>query len=269
MFIYKITNNINGKAYVGQTTKDIPTRWKQHVYDALGRGVDTLFYRSIKKYGIENFTIEEIDGANSLSELNYKEWLLIYKLDTMSPKGYNLIAGGKNRKCSEETKKKMSLAQKGKVFSEEHKKRMSLAGKNRVMSKETKEKLLKANKGKIVNKETRAKLGAVSKRRWGNMTKEQKAHISETCREKFIGSKNPMYGKIPWNKGKKHSKETREKISKKAQGRKKPRKNILWIEKGLTLSALEIAKILKSHPQSIRQAARENIIHKKNRFKYV
>lgn len=46
-------------------------------------------------------------------------------------------------------------------------------------------------------------------------------------------------------------------------------KKILWVDKGLVDSAKNIAKTLTSHPQSIREAAREGILHKNQRFRYV
>lgn len=110
MFIYKITNKINGKIYIGQTINSINLRWQQH----LSKNENCrVLKRAINKYGKENFIIEEIDGANNLSELNYLEKHYILTLDSLSPKGYNLREGGSNGgKCSEDTKKKMSEAQK-------------------------------------------------------------------------------------------------------------------------------------------------------------
>lgn len=86
--------------------------------------------------------------------------------------------------------------------------------------------------------------------------------------QRMSGENNPMFNKIPWNKGKHHSLETREKISKKAINRHSPRKLILWVEKGTVDTAVNIAKLLDSHPQSIRQAARIGIAHKTYRFEY-
>lgn len=83
------------------------------------------------------------------------------------------------------------------------------------------------------------------------------------------GKANPMYGRIPWNKDRSHTKETRAKISEKAKNRSTVRKKIYWVDRQITDSAVNIAKILSSHPQSIRQAAREGILHKNHRFTYV
>ena len=60
--IYKITNTINGKAYVGQAT-NISVRLKNHRSDAFNPnkpGYDYPLYRAIRKYGLENFRFEII-----------------------------------------------------------------------------------------------------------------------------------------------------------------------------------------------------------------
>jgi len=55
LVIYKITNIINGKIYVGKTTRSLKDRWNRHIYDALSNRLDTHFSRAIRKYGPENF----------------------------------------------------------------------------------------------------------------------------------------------------------------------------------------------------------------------
>ena len=108
MIIYKITNLINSKVYIGQTIRPLSHRWTQHLREVRDK-LDYRLYRSIRKYGIENFKVEEIDGANNQTELNYKEWLWIMKTESYKPEnGYNLKLGGAKGKASEETKKKTS-----------------------------------------------------------------------------------------------------------------------------------------------------------------
>lgn len=121
MFIYKVTNLLNGKIYIGQTINNLHKRWREHKSSKNCRSLK----RSIIKHGSENFKIEEIDGANSLSELNYKEWLWICKLDCIAPNGYNLKDGGGNKRYSDESKQKMSKSQKGHKTSEETKIKIS------------------------------------------------------------------------------------------------------------------------------------------------
>ena len=75
--IYKITNHINNKVYIGQTTEGIDKRWKRHCGYQLKDG--TYLHKSMKKYGIENFSIEKIDEAESQEELNELEYFYIDK----------------------------------------------------------------------------------------------------------------------------------------------------------------------------------------------
>ena len=100
MFIYKASNKINGKIYIGQTTVSIKKRWIDHCKPS--RGKVSAISNAIQKHGRENFTIEEIDGANSLSELNYLEKYYICKFNSLSPSGYNLQIGGNNTVLSKE-----------------------------------------------------------------------------------------------------------------------------------------------------------------------
>ena len=65
MWIYKITNIQNNKAYIGQTIRPIEQRFKRHLSDALNNILDTHFARAIRKYGKENFSLEIIDTAQS------------------------------------------------------------------------------------------------------------------------------------------------------------------------------------------------------------
>lgn len=70
--IYKITNNITNKAYIGQST-NISKRWKRHqrdCYDCKSSSYDYPLYRSIRKYGLDNFTFEvlEICSEDMLDE---------------------------------------------------------------------------------------------------------------------------------------------------------------------------------------------------------
>lgn len=94
MIVYKITNLITDKVYIGLTTRSISKRWEGHLDKAFYQNSDNYLHNSIRKYGKENFTIEEIDGANSLSELNYLEKHYICKFNSLAPNGYNLLNGG-------------------------------------------------------------------------------------------------------------------------------------------------------------------------------
>lgn len=88
MYIYKITNLINGKIYIGQSIRDIHQRFSRHINDALNNKLDTHFARAIRKYGENNFVIELIDSAETQDELNQKEQYWIRYYDSIRH-GYN------------------------------------------------------------------------------------------------------------------------------------------------------------------------------------
>ena len=94
MLIYKITNKLNGKVYIGQTTKTLDQRRKGHI-QAAKNGVNHHLYNAMNKYGIENFEFEEICRTNSKSELNYLEAKYILEYDSVR-NGYNMGYGGDN-----------------------------------------------------------------------------------------------------------------------------------------------------------------------------
>ncbi len=93
ILIYKITNTINNKIYVGKTTTSLKQRFNEHCKFAKLNKHSTHLANAIRKYGKENFKIEKIDEANSISELNLKEKYWIKRLDAVNS-GYNLTAGG-------------------------------------------------------------------------------------------------------------------------------------------------------------------------------
>ena len=86
--IYKITNKVNGKSYIGQTRYSLEFRWRQHIH----KKDNTYFHNAIKKYGVENFSIEILEECE-VSKLNEREIFYIAKLNTFK-EGYNLTIGG-------------------------------------------------------------------------------------------------------------------------------------------------------------------------------
>jgi group I intron endonuclease len=95
-YIYKITNKINDKAYIGQTTKSIHERWLYHNRKNSRRS--TPISNALLKYGRESFIVEKLDEADSSEDLDFKEKLYIQKYNTLSPNGYNLELGGNKYK---------------------------------------------------------------------------------------------------------------------------------------------------------------------------
>lgn len=145
--IYVITNTVNGKQYVGQTTRTLAVRWYYHIRSSRDGSTGALPH-AILKHSAEAFKIEQIDIASSLEELNKKEAHYILQLKTLAPYGYNLTSGGEGFKVSEETKQKISKA-----------------GAGRAVSIETRRKQRKAQVGKLVSVETRRKLSEAQKKR--------------------------------------------------------------------------------------------------------
>lgn len=138
--VYCHTNKINGKKYIGITSKKPEYRWNN------GKGYSTqiVFARAIEKYGWENFehTILESNIA-TLEEANKKEKYYISEYHTWlgdkNCHGYNKTPGGDSKlgkTYSEEGKVKLSLARKGKAKSELWKLHIGLGNKGKRHSTE-------------------------------------------------------------------------------------------------------------------------------------
>lgn len=189
--IYKITNMINGKCYIGQTVVGFDRRYS----GGLENTHNEHLKKSIQKYGIENFEIIKMfDVAFSKVELDIKETMYIDFFDSINPnKGYNKSTGGANPLPSEESKLKRSKTLMGHKVSDKTKQKLSEKAKLRIgennsfygkqHSDETKQKISDANKG----------------RKW---SEESKIQMSKNRK----GRKSPMDGKH-------HSEETKRKIS--------------------------------------------------------
>ena len=161
MIIYKSTNKITGKIYIGQTTHTLDKRIKGHIKESKIES-NRPFMLSINKYGEDNFTFETIDSANNLNELNDKEIYWINFYNSISPNGYNVTGGGQGKKMkttkelsriiseglknsekwqetknSEEYKIKMETSFigwfRGKKFSQEHKEKIWEKNKERIL----------------------------------------------------------------------------------------------------------------------------------------
>ena len=101
-YIYKITNLINNKCYIGQTIKSIEERWRDHkckAFNSSSKCYNYPLYRAFRKYGINNFSFEIIEKCK-ISELNKKEiyWIQYYN---SYKKGYNQTLGGDGTKSLE------------------------------------------------------------------------------------------------------------------------------------------------------------------------
>lgn len=223
--IYLITNLNNNKKYVGLTKFSITERFYQHVK----RGF--LLTEAIKKYGEDEFFIELIEEVDTAGRAYELEQYYIKEYNTKVPYGYNLTDGGDGifgwevteeyrQECSERVKqlhKEKKVGMYGKNHSDETKRKMSVASKGkskpwligRKLSPESIEKLRQINLGRVLSDETRKK-------------------ISENHHD-VNGENNPMYGK-------KHSPEIIEKLKEKAKNRPKR----VWINNGIEEKLMNI-----------------------------
>ena len=109
--IYKIENKINGKVYIGQTTRSVVGRYGKK----LQRVRNKPLREDIDRYGYENFEVtENIEFGENFEELNLLEKKYIEIYDSTNPeKGYNTEPGGGNHPMTEEVKRKIGNSVKG------------------------------------------------------------------------------------------------------------------------------------------------------------
>lgn len=170
MIVYLVTNNINSKQYVGQTSQDLMKRWKGH-QRPFNQRKNSYLYNAIQKYGEENFTVKPLLVVDSKEAMDYYEIEMIRLLDLRNPdKGYNLTDGGGGMlgfKLSKKTKKRMSEH----IKTEEHCQKISIsklgnqARLGMKHSEKTKRKMSKVAKGRIFSAEHRKNHLAAQQRR--------------------------------------------------------------------------------------------------------
>jgi hypothetical protein len=153
--IYRTTNIVNGKIYIGKhQTKDVDDGY-------LGSGI--ALEKAIKKYGKVSFKKEVLFVFDSEDEMNQKEKELVTESFIASNSNYNMGVGGeggshfKGKKHSEETKTRLSEMAKKQRHSAEAKKKISESNRRRVLSNETKQKLSEKAKLRFSNVEAKKK----------------------------------------------------------------------------------------------------------------
>lgn len=99
--IYKITNSINDKIYIGLTTQTIEQRWSVHINK---NSSCRVLNRAFRKYGKDNLIMEHIFTAFDVQSMVEMEKFFIKYYNCLAPNGYNLMTGGQYSKASEETK---------------------------------------------------------------------------------------------------------------------------------------------------------------------
>ena len=225
--IYKITNPI-GEIYIGQAV-DIEKRWQQHRYESNWNYYK--LYNSFRKYGVDNHTWE-VQKECLREELNRIERYYQEEFDTVE-NGLNHLyqeADEKPKILSEETKRKISEAnkgKKGKPHSEESKRKISEAMKGIERSEETKRKISEAkrgnlgpNRGKKFSKEHKRKISEAMK--GIERSEETKRKMSKAKKNMTDKTKRKM---SEARKGRKLSEETKRKM-REAQKRRRQREKL-------------------------------------------
>jgi group I intron endonuclease len=166
--VYKITNNINGMAYIGQTIKQLRKRWTDHLFNSIGKGKGkhkSYLHRAIEKYGEDNFSIEILNVCVDKKALDVVEMFYIKNMNTLGPNGYNISLGGTGvmhgRKMSPEAVARIRQANLGKKLSPEHAEKLRLSKLGKKRSPEVIEKMRLANLGRKLSTEHKKKLSLV------------------------------------------------------------------------------------------------------------
>ena len=163
--IYKATNKINNKSYIG-FTQEFKERIIGHKRDSEKYNKDSsyrTFYAAIQKYGWENFTWEilyqskELDHTKNEMENYFIEEYRTF-LGYKDCKGYNMTLGGDGshgRECNEQTRKKISNSLSKHYESDENKERLSILTKEAMknLSEESKQNIRNGSIGKITVKD--------------------------------------------------------------------------------------------------------------------
>lgn len=129
--VYEHVNKINQKRYIGITCKNPLKRWGKEGIEYLSKNKEGKFTqpkiaRAILKYGWDNFEHNIIAEKITQKQACEMEIELIKKFRTQEDDyGYNIASGGISFKKSNETKNKIRISQKGRIFTEETKKKMS------------------------------------------------------------------------------------------------------------------------------------------------
>lgn len=210
MVVYLITDNTNGKQYVGQTIYTAEQRFARHCMPSSFRC--RLLSRAIKAHGAENFTVSVLEEVDSREALDERECYWIEQLNTMSPNGYNLVPGGTGKgEISEETRARMSAARKGKCVGKDN----PFYGKKH--TEESKRKMREnhrdihgeknPNRGRVFTPEQRK---AISDRMSGENHPCWGKHLSPETRAKISAA----------NRGKRLSEESIRKMAETKRGRK-------------------------------------------------
>lgn len=221
--VYKITNIINGDLYIGSTV-DIKIRFRVHKRELRqGRHHSGHLQNAYNIYGVDAFEYSIIEVCEKC-DVRQKEQ---YYIDLLKPR-YNIqttVGSSLGLKHTEETKLKISKANKGRIFTQEHKDNIKKNHRGIVYTDEIRKSMSASSKGRKLSKETIEKM-KLAKKNISNETREK-------LRKSSIGNKS--------NTGRKHSAETIKKMKESKQNISEEIRNKLSIA---TKAAWERVKAL-------------------------
>ena len=214
-YIYLIIDLTNWKKYVGQH------HYHLEKLDSNYHGSGTIISKIYKK---RPHTLKEVYLKTCYTQEELDEWEQYYIkfYDTLYPNGYNLTEGGNGCVACEETRKKISESNKGRIapnkgkpMSEEQKRKLSEINKGKHLSDETKRKMSEKRKGRHHTEESKKKMSESKKGKQFSeehrrKISESKKNISEETRKKISESRKGIPAP---NKGKHHTEETKKKMS--------------------------------------------------------
>lgn len=217
-YVYVIVNNVNEKLYVGKTGNP-DDRLRTHICAAKRGESGSILYNAMRKYGFDAFEMFLLETNESETTIFERERYWISTLDTKR-NGYNMTDGGEGASgavVSAETRKKKSLATKGlpgHPCSDETKRKISEANKGKNRDDGQRKRLSIALKGKKRSEEARARMSEAAKIRHKEKphSQETREQIAETLR----GRKSSEEAKTKIgnaNRGKIVSSETRAKMA--------------------------------------------------------
>lgn len=215
--VYKITNLLNGKCYVGLTTTPLERRMASHRHDAKTASYRSALYGAVRKYGWENFRIEVLESAIAIETLGEREAFWIKECNALVPNGYNLTSGGERPRHTTEAKKRMSLSHLGKKrgpMSEETKRKIGDANRGRQFSDKQRRRMsesAKASSWFVTNPPSKETLSQWASKSKGVRRPPRTEAWKQKMRAKNSGYLNPFFGKT-------HTPETREKLRRNHRG---------------------------------------------------
>ena len=247
MIIYKVTNTINDKVYIGQTKQTLTKRKHQHKHNK-----NTAIGSAIRKYSQDSFIFEILEECSSYEHMNERENFWIKYYNCIAPNGYNLVSGGVSRKeMSEETREKYKKINLGRKRSEETRNKIRLA---KLGKKATEDHIQKQKEG------MKKRYAECGHHMYGKkLSEEIKRKIGESNKKSMLLNENGKY-----NRGRIHTEESKERIRKSTKQRwSNPETRQKFLD-GFAKKPLQT----ESEKQKRKESIRKTLARKKERMLY-